>query len=166
VALFVATEPPRQRPKMVIAAIAIAALTVVPAVAWDWRATTHGMVTQMFTPAAPRLDSTSIVALVAVRTGWILSRWLSVAAQFGVAALAYVRLRTAGLAGVLLGSAVCLAATFVVGWQAFVNYYFFVTATFVAASVVLAAPPIGAARTIGDNVPVVASVSKMRMGGQ
>lgn len=163
VALFVGIEPPRQRPAIVAGAIGVAVAAFAPFLLWDWRATVHGITTQMITPAAPRLDSTSIVALVAVRTGWILSRWLSVAAQFGAAALAYRRLRHQGLGGVLLGSAVCLAATFVVGWQAFVNYYYFVTAAFIAASVVLVAPPIGAARAIGDNVPAAAPPSNVRV---
>ena len=67
------------------------------------------------------------------------------------------------LGGVLLGSAVCLAATFVVGWQAFVNYYLFVTAAFIAASVVLVAPPIGVAGAIGDNMSAVAPLSNVRV---
>jgi uncharacterized membrane protein YhaH (DUF805 family) len=48
--------------------------------------------------------------------------------QFVVAAVAWWRLRDHGLSGLLLASALSLYATFLIGWQAFVNYYYFVGA--------------------------------------
>ena len=47
--------------------------------------------------------------------------------QFVVGALVGWRLRDAGVAGVFLGSAVALLATFLVGWQAYPHYYLVVT---------------------------------------
>jgi len=140
VLLYVGSTPPRQRLRVVAVGAAVAILTLAPFVLWNWRATIDGIVTQMRTPASPRLDATSFVALAAAWTGAFASRWLSVAVHFGVAALAYLWLRHHGLAGVLLGSALTLCATFLAGWQAFVNYYCLVAALLVMAALVFAAP--------------------------
>jgi hypothetical protein len=64
--------------------------------------------------------------------------WTSVALQFIVGALVYARLGRSGLGGLLLGSALALFATFLGGWQAFVNYYYFVGMLLLLAAMTLA----------------------------
>ena len=59
--------------------------------------------------------------------------------QFIVGGIAYWRLRRGGVAGLLLASAITLFATFLVAWQAFFNYYYFVTVLLVLGGLVLAA---------------------------
>jgi len=137
--LYVGTTPPRQRLSRLAQAAAVASLTVAPFLVWNWRATLHGVVTQMVAPAAPRVDSTSFVAFVAVAAGVSATRWLSIAVHFTAAAIAYVYLRRCGLGGVLLASALTLTATFLAGWQAFVNYYYLAAMMFLTAAMVLAA---------------------------
>ena len=46
--------------------VTVAAATVVPFLIWDWRPTIEGILVQMVSPVQPRLDSTSLVALVGV----------------------------------------------------------------------------------------------------
>jgi hypothetical protein len=127
----------RTRLPALAAGIAVAAATVVPFLLWDWRSTLEGITTQMIAPSGPRLDSDSLVALVGADTGIIVSRWVSVAVQLLVAAIAWRRLRRRGLGGLLLASALALCATFLSGWQAFVNYYYLVSAMLVAAALPL-----------------------------
>ena len=67
-----------------------------------------------------------------------MNRWISVAVQLLVAAIAWSRLRHHGLGGLLLASALALCATFLCGWQAFVNYYYLVSAMLIAAALDLA----------------------------
>jgi hypothetical protein len=126
VLLYLAMKPPRPRASVVVVAVTVAAATVVPFLLWAWRPTVRGMVFQMLAPVEPRVDSTSLVALVGVLTGAHASRWLSVGVQLTVAGIAYSRLRRHGLAGLLLASALALYGTFLAGWQAFPNYYYFV----------------------------------------
>jgi hypothetical protein len=114
--------------------ISISAATVVPFLIWDWRATLAGMLFQMTAPTVPRLESTSLVALMATMAGIYPGRWTSVVVQFVVAAIAWSRLKDRGISGLLLASALSLYATFLVGWQAFVNYYYFVGALLVLAA--------------------------------
>ena len=120
-------KPPRASFRAVLFGLTIASLTVVPFLAWDWRLTLAGIVFQAIELKAPRLDSDSLVALAAVVTGAYPGRWWSVAVQFIVGGIAYWRLRRGGVAGLLLASAITLFATFLVAWQAFFNYYYFVT---------------------------------------
>ncbi len=68
----------RPRASVAATAVTVAAATVVPFLIWDWRSTIHGIAAQMVAPAQPRLDSTSLVALVALLTGVTVTRWLSV----------------------------------------------------------------------------------------
>jgi hypothetical protein len=86
----------------------------------------------------PRLDSTSLVAFVAVTTGVYVTRWASVVVQFLVAGIAYARLRDHGLGGLLLASSLALCATFLTGWQAFMNYYYLVAEMLLLSAMVLA----------------------------
>jgi hypothetical protein len=137
--LYVGTTPPRQRLSRIALAAAIASLTVAPFLLWNWRATLHGIVAQMIAPTEPRVDSTSFVAVVAVKAGINATRWLSIAVHFIVAGIAYAYLRRRGLGGVLLASALTLTATFLAGWQAFVNYYYLAAVMFLTAAMVLAA---------------------------
>jgi hypothetical protein len=90
-------------------------------------------------PLKPRLDSNSIVAFVGVTTGAYPGRWLSVAVQCVVAAIAYRRLRLCGLAGLLLASTLALYASFLAGWQAFINYYYLVAEMLLLTSLIFAA---------------------------
>ena len=136
--LYVGTRPPRQRPLFIALAASIATLTVAPFLLWHWQPTVRGMFEAASTPLTPRLDSTSLVALVAVLTGAHAVRWLSVAVQFIVAAIVYVQLRRQGLGGVLLSSALTLVATFLAGWQSFVNYFYLAGVMLLTAGLVLA----------------------------
>jgi hypothetical protein len=137
--LFIGTTPPRQRVSHVALAAAIAGLTVAPFLLWNWQATLHGIVTQMVAPDMPRVDSTSFVALVAVEAGVSPTRWLSIVVHFAAAAVTYAYLRRRGLGGLLLASATTLTATFLAGWQAFVNYYYLADVMFLTAAIVLEA---------------------------
>jgi hypothetical protein len=126
------------RPRAMIAAVAIGAATVLPFLIWNWQATLNGMVFQMRAPTVPRLGSTSLVALMATTAGVYPGRWISVGVQFLVGAIAWWRLKDHGLSGLMLASALSLYATFLVGWQAFVNYYYFVGALLILAAIVRA----------------------------
>ena len=132
-------KPPRASFRAILFGLTIASLTVVPFLAWDWRSTLAGIAFQAVELKAPRLDSDSLVALAAVVTGAYPGRWSSVAVQFIVGGIAYWRLRRGGVAGLLLASAITLFATFLVAWQAFFNYYYFVTVLLLLGALVLAA---------------------------
>ena len=131
-----------KRPRALAIAMgaAIAAASVIPFLIWDWRSTVTGITVQMVAPLEPRLDSLSIVAMLGRLTGWYANRWVSVAVQVLVAGIAYVKLRQHGLAGVLLASALALHATFLTGWQAFMNYYYFIAEILLLSAMVCAAP--------------------------
>jgi hypothetical protein len=144
VALYVGMRP-RPAIRTLIVGISVAAMTVAPFIVWNWHATVDGMVFQMREPVEPRLTATSLVAFMASTTGRFPPAWTSVALQFIVGALAYARLRTTGLGGLLLGSALALFATFLGGWQAFVNYYYFVGVLLLLSAMALAADPRSAA---------------------
>jgi hypothetical protein len=128
------------RPRAVLAALAIGAATVLPFLIWNWHATLAGIVFQMQAPTVPRLGSTSLVALMATTSGVYPGRWLSVVVQLIVGGIAWWRLKDRGLSGLLLASALSLYATFLAGWQAFVNYYYFVGALLILAAMVRANP--------------------------
>jgi hypothetical protein len=122
------------RPRTLIAAVSFAAATVLPFLIWNKDATLSGMVFQMTAPTVPRLESTSLVAVIATTTSAYPGRWASPVVQLIVGAIAWSRLKNQGLSGLLLASALSLYATFLVGWQAFVNYYYFVGALLVLAA--------------------------------
>jgi hypothetical protein len=126
------------RPPAIVAAGAVGAATVVPFLIWNWQATLSGMVFQMQAPQVPRLGSTSLVALLATTSGVYPAKWTSAAVQLVVGGLAWWRLKDHGLSGLLLASALSLFATFLVGWQAFVNYYYFIGALLILAAMVRA----------------------------
>jgi hypothetical protein len=135
-------------------------MTVVPFIVWNWHATVEGMVFQMRAPTVPRLTATSPVALMAYLTGTFPPVWTSVALQLIAGALTYARLRGSGLGGLLLGSAVALFATFLGGWQAFVNYYYFVGMLLLLSAMTLAASPRSAA--LAANSPGTALAANSR----
>jgi hypothetical protein len=126
------------RRRALIAGALFALATAVPFLVWNWRATLAGIIFQMRAPTVPRLGSTSVVALMAVTAGVYPGRWTSVAVQMIVGGVAWSRLRTHGLGGLVLASALSLYATFLTGWQAFVNYYYFVGALLVFAAMLAA----------------------------
>jgi hypothetical protein len=112
--------------------------TVLPFLIWNWQATLAGIVFQMEAPTVPRLGSTSLVALMATTSGVYPGRWISAVVQLVVGGIAWWRLKDHGLSGLMLASALSLYATFLVGWQAFVNYYYFVGALLILAAMVRA----------------------------
>lgn len=126
------------RPGAIVGATAIGAATVMPFLLWNWQATLSGMVFQMQAPQVPRLGSTSLVALLATTSGVYPGKWMSAAVQLLVGGVAWWRLKDHGLSGLMLASALSLFATFLVGWQAFVNYYYFIGALLILAAMVRA----------------------------
>jgi len=134
VVLYVFWTRQRMRLRTLVAALSISTATVLPFLIWNKDATLSGMLFQMAAPTGPRLESTSLVALIATITGAYPGRWTSAAVQLIVGAIAWRRLKDCGLSGLLLASALSLYATFLVGWQAFVNYYYFVGALLVLAA--------------------------------
>src|SRR5207249_3055146 len=113
--------------------------TIAPFVATNWRATLHGIVFPIREQAF-RPDSDSLAALVNHFTGLVPPRWLAPAVQLAVGGVAYARLRHDGVGGLILASAVALFASFLVGTQSFVNYYYFVASLLVCAAVTLGRP--------------------------
>ena len=139
VLLYAGVRPARVRWTTIAAAMACAAATVVPFLIWNRDATVRGIVFQVRAQTAPRLSGDSLAALGGL-FGVVPPAWLSVVAQFVVAAVAYPRIRRHGVGGILLASALSLMATFLVGWQAFLNYYYFVMVLLLLAALALAAP--------------------------
>ena len=90
-------------------------------------------------PMAFRTDSLSLAAAAASWAAWTPPRWLGPAAQLAVGSLAFVPLRRAGAAGLLLASALAVSASFLCWMQAFSNYYYFAVAQALIAVVML--PP-------------------------
>ena len=132
-----------RRPRAIAIGAAVSAMTVAPFLIWNWSATTGGITAiaqQMNDPAAFRTDSTSVTALIArvwhVRAG----AWFSVVAQIAAAAAAFALLPR-DVAGLLLASAISLLASFLVGTQAFVNYYAFAASLLLFAALALAGRP-------------------------
>lgn len=140
--------------RTIAAALLLPIATVVPFLVWDWQATLRGILGVVSDADGPRLDSTSLVALVARFTGTYPDRWLSAALQLAVGTYTYARLRHAGVAGLLLSSALAMLVTFLTGWQAFVNYFYIVSVLLMLAAMLRAACgndglPIG--RACGDH---------------
>ena len=136
--LFLLRSWRTRRFKSIVVAGAVCAATVLPFLIWNWQATLSGMVFQMQAPRGPRLGSTSLVALMATMSGVYPGKWMSAIVQFVVGGVAWWRLKDHGLSGLMLASALSLYATFLVGWQAFVNYYYFVGALLILAALIRA----------------------------
>jgi hypothetical protein len=118
---------------------AVAAATVLPFIAWNPEATLAGMVFQMRAPTHPRLTAISLPGLLASNGDLYPPIWVSGVAQLVVCGLIAIRGLAMDGAAVLLGSAVALLATFMLGWQAFINYYAFIAGLLVIAAVVAGA---------------------------
>ena len=148
VLIFLAMRP-RPRARAVAAGALVAACTVMPFSVWNWRPTLDGVtsiLTHMRAPAAFRTDSDSLTAAAARLFGWRAGAWLGAVAQFAAGGIAFAMLRRAGLGGLLLASALALLTSFLLGTQAFVNYYAFAAALLLFAAVALAR---GDALTVG-----------------
>ena len=102
---------------------AVAGLTVLPFVLWNAPATLSGIAFQMTAPVHPRLTSMSIPGLLTHVTSFTLPVWVSAVTELGIALVLAARGFTTTPAGLFTASAVTLLATFLLGWQAFVNYY-------------------------------------------
>jgi hypothetical protein len=140
VLLFIAMVRPDRRLRTVAIGALVAAATIGPFLLWNSLATINGMAFQIRALSRPRLTAVSIPGLLAT-LGWgYPPMWASMAAQTIVGGIAYLRVRDQGAGGLLLGSALALLATFLIGWQAFINYYYYIGATLIIAAVLLAAP--------------------------
>jgi hypothetical protein len=136
--LFAADSWRRRSWRPLVVGCAVALATVVPFLLWNWRATLDGIVFQVRPSIGFRSDSLSMTALVAALTGIVPWHWLPEAAQLIAGAVAYWWLRGAGVAGLLLASAIAVDASFLLGTQAFSNYYAFVTVLLLTAAVFFA----------------------------
>lgn len=128
----------RGRARTAAAGAAVAVATVAPFLIWNWRATIDGILFFVRAPMGFRVDSDSMVAVVAALTGVKAPPLLAVVTQFGTAALVYPLLKGRGLAGLLLASAISLLASFLVATQAFTNYYYFAGALLLFSALVSA----------------------------
>jgi len=136
--MFAADCVRRREWRLLVVGVSIALATVVPFLLWNWRATLDGIVFQV-RPSIPfRTDSLSLTAVVAALIGITPWHWLPEVVQVVAGALAYWRLRDAGTAGLLLASAIALDASFLLGTQAFGNYYAFVTMLLLMAALLFA----------------------------
>jgi hypothetical protein len=118
----------------VVAAL-VAAFTIVPFLIWNSSATMSGMVFQMRAPVRPRLSSISIPGLLAHYGSMNIPIWTSAVTQFAIAGVLAVGGVGSTVSGLFAGSAVALLATFLLGWQAFVNYYVWIGLLLVLAAV-------------------------------
>jgi hypothetical protein len=134
--LLWAAGPGRKTPVRAWAVAAlVAALTVVPFLIWNASATMSGMVFQMRAPVRPRVSSISIPGLLANYTSANIPIWTSAMTQFAIGGLLAVGGAGSTISGLFAGSAVALLATFLLGWQAFVNYYVWIGLLLVLAAV-------------------------------
>jgi hypothetical protein len=131
--LYAGTRP---RPRALATALGVALGLTVPLVLWDPRATLRGMSFALRTPF--RDDGLTLTALAARLWQWRPGPALGVVAQavagVGAAALLWRRDRGLSLRAFLLAMALALHASFLFGAQAFINYYFFLTACYAMAA--------------------------------
>jgi hypothetical protein len=132
----------RWRPLAIGAAAAGA--TVVPFLLSAWRPTVEGILFPLRGHMGFRPDSISISAFVYHLADATPPTWLATVVQLAVGGAAYVGLRRDGLTGLLLACAIALFASFLVGTQAFVNYYYFVSALLVCGAVASAGRQVAA----------------------
>ena len=138
VLLFLGMKP---RLRSVVVGAAAAAATVVPFLVSHRHATWTGMtaiLNNMRSPAAFRTDALSLTAWTALVFGVQVGPWLGALVQLAAGGAAFALLRRDGLAGFLLASAISLIASFLVGTQAFTNYYAFGAAALLFSSLALA----------------------------
>jgi hypothetical protein len=124
------------------AGAAVAIALAAPIVIWNPAATLAGLMAiprQMGNPAAFRSDSISATAEVARLFGVKAGPWLGPAAQLAAAAAAFELLPDRrGTGGLLFVSGLSLVASFLLGTQAFVNYYAFAAALLMLATLAFA----------------------------
>jgi len=114
-------------PRRVIAAgTTLVAATLAPFLVWNAGATLHGALFQMQAPIHPRLTSISIPGLLFATGNPFPPIWLSAATELLACVAVALVAKRRDLADLLIGTSVALLATFLVGWQAFVNYFYFV----------------------------------------
>jgi hypothetical protein len=118
-----------------LTAAAVAGATILPFVLWNGPATLDGMLFQMQAPSRPRYSAMSIPGLLASLAWPYPPVWASAAAELAVCAAIVASGRAVDAATILIGSAVALLSAFLLGWQAFVNYYVFVASLLLLASV-------------------------------
>jgi len=133
--LYVASRP---RPRALLVGLAVAAATVAPFLLWNARATVDGLLFS-FRHTTFRADSLSLTAAIARLGGGAAPKWLGLAAQLAVAALAWAFARRRGAGALLVASALAVHASFLLGSQAFINYYLFVEAAYLAGALMLEA---------------------------
>jgi hypothetical protein len=105
---------------------AVALATAAPFLVWNPDATLAGMVFQMRAPTRPRLTAISIPGLLANIADWNLPIWMAPLAELTTSVALVAFGLVADVSAVLIGSAIALLMTFLLGWQAFVNYYVFI----------------------------------------
>lgn len=135
---LLATFGDARKRRATMAGILAAAATVAPFLVWGWTATLDGILFQVRPSIGFRPDSLSVSAALARATGWIVPWWTPLAAQLLAGAVAFAWLRRCGLGGFLLASALALFASFLLGRQAFLNYYAFASALLLLAALVFA----------------------------
>jgi hypothetical protein len=114
-------------PRRVIAAgTTLVAATMAPFLVWNTGATLHGTLFQMQAPIHPRLTSMSIPSLLFATGNPFPPIWLSAATELVACIAVALVAKRRDLADLLIGTSVALLATFLIGWQAFVNYFYFV----------------------------------------
>ena len=138
--LIFAGMPSRRRWRTLAAGAAVAAATVLPFVIWNARATIDGMLYLVRAPIGFRDDSHSLAALAAQLFDVRVARSVAVVAQLAAGAVAWALLKGQGVGGLLVASALSLLASFLLGTQAFFNYYYFAGALLLWASLVFARP--------------------------
>jgi hypothetical protein len=138
--MYLGMCPPARRMRALAIGLLVAIVTIGPFLIWNPAETIDGMFFQVRALSRPRLTAVSIPGLFANLGLVSPPMWASMAVQMVVGAAAFSCLRHRGAGGVLLASAVSLLATFLIGWQAFVNYYYYIGALLVIAAVLLAAP--------------------------
>jgi len=140
VLLYVGMRGVRPRPRALLVGMLAATATVAPFLLWNARATVDGALFAM-RHTSFRDDSLSVTAVLARFTGWRFGKVLGSTAQLAVGAVAGLALRDRGLGGFLLASGMALFASFLLGSQAFVNYYYFVAALLLCAAMAVAGRP-------------------------
>ena len=123
------------RRPLALGAVAVAMATIAPFVLWNPGATLAGMVFQMRAPTHARLTAISIPGLLANLANWNLPIWVSLLAEIATSVALIAFGFVADVSAVLIGSAIALLITFLLGWQAFVNYYLFIGTLLVLAAV-------------------------------
>ena len=112
--------------RVIAAGTTLVAATMAPFLLWNAGATLHGTLFQMQAPLHPRLTSMSIPGLLFATGRTFPPIWLSAATELIACIVVVLVARRRDFADLLIGASVALLAAFLVGWQAFINYFYFV----------------------------------------